>query len=164
MAGYASVIHKLVPAPADAARWATRHGPGCCGPGDLPGTVSAPPPPVEEPSGPCRAFWRHPECIGARNGACRRGRPEQCRAKKRGTGVPACSPMSLFINSSSSRAGAFLWTSRFCPMLTMVCVPSKGVGGGLFLPPTEMNNLALPPRAVDNMPFIPDRHTGLSTG
>ena len=75
-----------------------------------------------------------------------------------------CSLRSLYFKSSSSRAGPFLWIRRFYSMVTVACVLPKGVGGRVFLLHTEMNNLARWHGSVDNLPFIREIHTGLSTG
>lgn len=75
-----------------------------------------------------------------------------------------CSLRSLYFNSSSSRAGPFLWIRRFYSMVTVACVPPKGVGGWVFLWRPRMNNLARRNESVDNCQFVPEIHTGLSTG
>ena len=114
----------------------------------------------------CPSQWLG-RVFGAERARCvrqkARGPPEKQRPPHRVFRGLACSLRYLYFNSSSSRAGHFLWINRFCPMLTGTCVPPNGVGGRVFLLYVEMNNLARPTISVDNYRFVPAGCTGLST-
>ena len=77
--------------------------------------------------------------------------------------VPCYSLLVLLINSSSSRAGRFLWTSRLLPMLARTCGPAKPVRRAPGAAGATDNNLAHGPRRADNCHFVPKLSPGLST-
>ena len=69
----------------------------------------------------------------------------------------------LYINSSSSRASPFLWTSRFSCMLTTTCVAPKYVGQRAQSAGLTDNNFVHRPSSVDNCLVAPKIFPGLST-
>lgn len=70
---------------------------------------------------------------------------------------------SLYINSSSSRAGSFLWTRYFLSMVTRAWVASKCVWRRAQNAGLTHNNFGDAPFCVDNPPLVPKLSTGLPT-
>ena len=86
-----------------------------------------------------------------------------CAHIAEGAQVFCCSPISLYINSSSSRAPLFLWTSRFFLMLARVWGPSKPVGRHAQSTGLTHNNFSIGHLLVDNCPVVQKLSPVLST-
>ena len=69
----------------------------------------------------------------------------------------------IYINSSSSRAALFLWTSLFSSMMKRGYVASKHVGRRAQNAGLADNNLGRGRFCVDNYPVVPELFPGLST-
>lgn len=69
----------------------------------------------------------------------------------------------IYINSSSSRAALFLWTSHFCSMLARVYVAAKYVWRAAQNAGLADNNFGHGTFCVDNYPVVPELSPELST-
>ena len=99
-------------------------------------------------------------------GGARRKRflkPAVCRAGRPGCWELGCSSISLYINSSSSRAAPFLWTSPFFSILTRSCGASKPVWRRAQSTGLTHNNFGLARFCVDNCPVVPELSPGFPT-
>lgn len=169
MPGYASVIHRFVPPPSGAAKYLTpARAKFADAMGSPPRAARAPwhihpsPQACTRPFSPLGGFAA-PWGDGMKVPPPRLAAPKSKPSPVRGTGISGCSLRYLYLNSSSSRAGHFLWINRFFTMLTGACVAPKGVGGRVFLLYAKVNNPARRRRPVDNWLLVPVKRTGLST-
>ena len=112
---------------------------------------------------PCRASDASGHQGRAFCGGAKRRAVESTTITDQGAGFRSYSLRTLYFNSNSSRAGIFLGISRFSEVVTVSCMPPKGVGGGLVPLHAAMNNLALLPDSVDKWPVVPAGCTALST-